>query len=228
MNSLKQVAWIALASVSFLPGNLAIAQEAESTSNPEAEAELIANTQQLTFEGLRSGEGYFSADATKMVFQSERDPANPFYQIFLMDLSNGDIEKVSTGQGKTTCAWIHPDGEQILFSGTHHDPTSVEQQNNLLKLRQEGKQPRYSWDYDPEFDIYIRQPGGELKRITKARGYDAEASFSPDGKQIVFASNRSAYDHALSEREQELLRTDKSYFIDLYIMNSDGSNHPSF
>ncbi|QDT58616.1 Aminopeptidase S [Stieleria bergensis] len=224
MNSLKQVAWIALASVSFLPGNLAIAQEPESTSNPDAEAELIANTQQLTFEGLRSGEGYFSADATKMVFQSERDPANPFYQIFLMDLSNGDIEKVSTGQGKTTCAWIHPDGEQILFSGTHHDPTSVEQQNNLLKLRQEGKQPRYSWDYDPEFDIYIRQPGGELKRITKARGYDAEASFSPDGKQIVFASNRSAYDHALSEREQELLRTDKSYFIDLYIMNSDGSN----
>ena len=31
---------------------------------------LISNVRQLTFEGLRAGEGYFSADGTQMIFQS--------------------------------------------------------------------------------------------------------------------------------------------------------------
>ena len=84
--------------------------------------------------------------------------------------------------------------KRVLFSSTHHDPTSVEQQNELLELRRSGKQPRYSWDYDPEFEIYEREEDGSYKRLTDAKGYDAEASYSPDGKQIVFASNRAAYD----------------------------------
>lgn len=192
--------------------------------SPEKEGELISDARQITFEGRRAGEGYFSGDGKRMVFQSERDPANPFYQIFLMDLETGDIELVSPGQGKTTCAWIHPDGKRVLFSSTHHDPTSVEKQNELLALRQSGNQPRYAWDYDPEFDLYERLGDGSYHRLTDARGYDAEGSYSPDGSKIVFASNRAAYTKPLSPRETELLKTDKSYFIDLYIMNADGSD----
>ncbi|MEO1615522.1 MAG: M28 family peptidase [Planctomycetota bacterium] len=197
----------------------------DSEFSAEREAELIADARQITFEGLRAGEGYFSADASKMVFQSEVDPSNPFYQIYLMDFETGDVERVSPGKGKTTCAWIHPKGDRILFSSTHHDPTSVDQQNALLKLREEGKQPRYAWDYDPEFEIYERVDG-DYKQLTDTRGYDAEGSYSPDGTQIVFASNRAAYadDANLTERERELLKLDQSYFIDLYIMNADGSN----
>lgn len=192
--------------------------------SPEKEAELITGIRQITFEGLRSGEGYFNGDGTRMVFQSERDLANPFYQIYLMDLETGDIDKVSPGQGKTTCAWIHPDGERVLFSSTHHDKTSVAKQNDLLELRRTGNQPRYSWDYDPEYEIYERLADGSYNRLTNERGYDAEGNYSPDGSQIVFASNRAAYSSKLSERETELLKKDKSYFIDLYIMNADGSN----
>lgn len=192
--------------------------------SPEKEAELISDARQITFEGLRAGEGYFSADGTRMVFQSERDPANPFYQIFLMDLETGDIEQISPGRGKTTCAWIHPNGDRVLFSSTHHDETSVAQQNELLELRRTGKQPRYAWDYDPEFEIYERLGDGTYNRLTDARGYDAESSYSPDGTKIVFASNRAAYTKELSERETELLKTDKSYFIDIYIMNADGTD----
>ncbi len=33
----------------------------------------------LIFEGRRSGEGYFSPDGLHLVFQSEREPKNPFY-----------------------------------------------------------------------------------------------------------------------------------------------------
>ena len=46
------------------------------------EAEWITNARQLTFEGRRAGEGYFSADGRRLVFQSEREPGNPFYQIY--------------------------------------------------------------------------------------------------------------------------------------------------
>ncbi|MEW8300806.1 MAG: hypothetical protein AB2712_18350, partial [Candidatus Thiodiazotropha sp.] len=45
----------------------------------EEEARLLSNVRQLTFEGRRAGEGYFSADGGSMIFQSERDHANPFY-----------------------------------------------------------------------------------------------------------------------------------------------------
>lgn len=192
--------------------------------DPEKEKELILNARQITFEGRRAGEGYFSADGKQMVFQSERDPANPFYQIYKMDLETGDVSRVSPGTGKTTCAWIHPAGKKVLYASTQHDKKSIEKQNELLELRRTGKTPRYSWDYDPEFELYEHDSNGQYKRLTDAKGYDAEASYSPDGTKIVFASNRAAYSRELTRRESTLLQRDQSYFIDLYIMDADGSN----
>src|SRR5687768_9977053 len=81
--------------------------------------QFLSSARQLTFEGRRSGEGYFSADGSKLVFQSEREAGNPFYQIYLMDLLTGETNRVSPGTGKTTCAWLHPDGTSVLFASTH-------------------------------------------------------------------------------------------------------------
>ncbi|NNE00209.1 MAG: M28 family peptidase, partial [Pirellulaceae bacterium] len=178
----------------------------------------------LTFEGRRAGEGYFSADGRKMVFQSERDPANPFYQIYVTDLETGDIEKVSPGYGKTTCAWIHPTGDRILFASTQDDPAARTKMREELNLRESGKQRRYAWDYDETYEIYERNESGDYKRLTEAKGYDAEGSYSPDGNQIVFASNRQAYSRALTVREQEMFKIDPAFMIDIYIMNADGTN----
>lgn len=181
------------------------------------EAKLITGTKQVTFGGLRAGEGYFSGDGQRMVFQSERDPANPFYQIFVMDFENGDIQQVSPGNGKTTCAWIHPDGKKILFASTHHDPESARLQQEELELRASGKQRRYAWDYDPEFELYEHDLAtGKNRRLTETRGYDAEASYSPDGKTVLFASNRQAYERELSEREKTLFDIDPASMIDIY------------
>lgn len=198
-------------------------------SDPEAaaalEERLISGTRQLTFGGRRAGEGYFNRQATRMVFQSERDPANPFYQIFLMDLENGDLTQISPGHGKTTCAWIHPDEHRILFASTHHDPRSEKRQQELLQLRASGNEPRYSWDYDPQFELYEYDLRTEqYTRLTEARGYDAEGSYSPDGSQILFASNRAAYEGQLTERQQALFEIDPAAMIDIYKMNADGSD----
>src|SRR5436309_10262984 len=79
------------------------------------EARFLSNIRQLTFEGRRSGEGYFSPEGKFLIFQSEREPGNPFYQIYLLDLENGDSQRVSPGNGKTTCAFFRPHSGEVLF-----------------------------------------------------------------------------------------------------------------
>ncbi len=196
---------------------------------------LFGGTHRLTFSGRRAGEGYFSRDGSKLVFQSEREPGNPFYQIYLMDLVTGDVERVSPGIGKTTCGWIHPGGERVLFASTHLDPAAQSKQEQELAARAEGEQRRYAWDYDESYDLFSvslstseSAPETVPQRLTEARGYDAEASWSPNGRQIVFASNRHAYREGEGEQglvvDAEHFAREPSHFVDLYIMDASGRN----
>ncbi len=197
-------------------------------SDPKAavarEAELLSKSRQLTFEGRRAGEGYFSADGSQIVFQSEREPGNPFFQIYIMDLETGDVEKVSPGHGKTTCAWIHPGGEKVLFASTQDDKDAIKKQRDEIALRESGKERRYSWDYDEHFEVYdYDRQSKNYKNLTNTRGYDAEGSWSPDGKLIAFTSNRCAYEGPLTDEERDNFEIDPAYLNDIYLMNADGS-----
>ena len=188
------------------------------------EQTFLSRLRQLTFDGRRAGEGYFSADGRKLVFQSEREPGNPFFQIYVLDLTTGDTTRLSPGWGKTTCAFFRPGRDEVLFSSTHHDPESRRAQQAELDARAAGNERRYGWDYDPEMEIYVVRSGGaEPVRLTNVRGYDAEASYSPDGSWIVFASNREAYARELGAADVKRLETDPAYFTDLYSMRSDGT-----
>ncbi len=189
------------------------------------EAALLSGVRQLTFEGARAGEGYFGRDGTQLIFQSEREPGNPFYQIYLMDLDTGDTRRLSNGTGKTTCAWIHPDGGKALFASTHLDPEAAAKQREELEQRAAGTARRYSWSFDPNYDIFeTPAAGGDLVNLTNAPGYDAEGSWSPGGEHILFASNRHAYEGELSAADREILERDPSYFMELYVMRADGSD----
>ena len=95
--------------------------------------EIIKNARQLTFEGARSGEGYCSPNGKKLVYQSESHKKNPFYQIYLLDLLSGENKLVSSGIGKTTCAWIHPDERTVLYSSTHLDANASLKEIEELK-----------------------------------------------------------------------------------------------
>jgi Tol biopolymer transport system component len=190
------------------------------------EARFLSHTRQLIFEGRRSGEGYFSSDGKALIFQSEREPGNPFYQIYVLDLDSGDTHRVSPGIGKTTCSFFRPGTDEVLFCSTHLDPDAPAKQKAELEFRASGKERRYSWDYDEHMDVFIaRRDGSQLRRLTDAPGYDAEASFSPDGKQIVFCSLRDAYPtNKLSAEDLKHFQTDPSWFGEIYLMNADGSN----
>ena len=188
------------------------------------ESQLLKNTYQFVTDGTRSGEGYFSSDGGRFVYQAEM-PGNPFYQIYLMDLKSGDTNMVSTGIGLTTCSWIHPTLDLVMYASTHEDPNALAKQAEEVAIRESGEDRPYGWDYDPYYEIYVADSdGGNLVNLTNVMGYDAEGSYSPDGSKILFASNREAYTRSLSKVEQALLDDDASYFMDLYVMDADGSN----
>ncbi len=196
---------------------------AETSSSDERR--FLANPHQLTYEGRRSGEGYFSPDGKQLIFQSEREADNPFYQIYLLDLELGDSHRVSPGIGKTTCSFFRPGADEVLFASTHLDRQAKAKQKEELDLRASGKERRYSWDYDEQMDIFAaRRDGTQVRRLTEALGYDAEASYSPDGQKIVFTSLRDAYPvEKLSAEDRQRLALDPAYFAEIYLMNADGS-----
>ena len=212
----------------FLTANVVAQQTTpdETDTNTPAESRFLSNIRQLTYDGKRAGEGYFSEDGNALIFQSEREPDNPFYQIYLLNLLTGDTHRVSTGIGKTTCAFFRPGTDEVLYASTHHDAFAKAKQEEELQFRASGQERRYSWDYDEAMDIFsANRDGSNLKQLTDAPGYDAEASYSPDGKRIVFCSLRDAYPKdQLSSKDLKQLEVDPAYFGEIYIMNADGSD----
>ena len=198
----------------------------ETDANAAEESRFLSNIRQLTYDGERAGEGYFSEDGNALIFQSERERDNPFYQIYLLNLLTGDTHRVSTGIGKTTCAFFRPGTDEVLYASTHHDAFAKAKQEEELQFRASGQERRYSWDYDKAMDIFsAHRDGSNLNQLTDAPGYDAEASYSPDGKRIVFCSLRDAYPKSkLSAKDLKQLEVDPSYFGEIYIMDADGSN----
>ncbi len=214
----KVTVFIFVAVVLFVP--------VKAADEANQESRFITNARQLIFEGRRSGEGYFSPDGSKLIFQSEREEGNPFYQIYVLDLKTGETTRVSPGTGKTTCGFFQPGTDRVIFASTHGDPQSQAKQKAELEFRASGKQRRYAWDYDDSFEIYsAKQDGTDLVNLTNSAGYDAEDAFSPDGQQIVFCSLRAAFPlDNLSPEQHARYEKDPAWFGDLYIMNADGSN----
>ena len=174
------------------------------------EAKHLTNVRQVTSGLLKAGEGYFRPDGQAIIYQGVR-PGTEDYQIFTQDLTPGSAAKlVSTGRGKCTCAYYHPDGRSILFASSHLDPAldSEGKAEPAVKppgYNREGRS--YRWDFEPAMDIFRADlDGSNLVRLTDSPGYDAEGSYSPDGKRIVFTSFRDDND------------------AEIYIMDADGKN----
>lgn len=142
----------------------------------------LSNIKQLTFGG-QNAEAYFSGDGRKLIFQSTRDPYK-CDQIFTMNLDGSDVRLVSTGKGRTTCSYFFPNGKKILYSSTHLGDAECPPKPDYSK--------GYVWAVYPTFDIFTADPdGSRVKQLTTTPGYDAEATFSTNGKKIVFTSLRN-------------------------------------
>jgi TolB protein len=158
------------------------AQTVGSSEPASAQETHLRNIKQLTFGG-QNAEAYFSGDGKKLIFQSTRDPYK-CDQIFTMNLDGSEVHLVSTGKGRTTCSYFYPNGKKILYSSTHLGDAACPPKPDYSK--------GYVWAVYSTFDIFTANPdGSEPKQLTTTPGYDAEATFSTNGKKIVFTSLRN-------------------------------------
>ncbi len=197
---------------SFLLSALLLAPAAEPTDWKAEEAKVFTNIKQLTSEYVRAGEGYFSPDAKSIIFQAEeKGTGNPFYQMFVQDVATGKAVRISPGNGRTTCGYFHPNGKRVIFSSSHEDPDTKKHQEAEYKQREAdakaGVRRRYNWDFDPYVKIYEADPDGENRKCLTpdAKVYTAEASFSSDGKKIVYSAGNAGD-------------------VQIYVMDANGKN----
>ncbi len=141
----------------------------------------LVNIRQLTFGG-ENAEAYFSADGKRLSFQSTRD-GYPCDQIYTMKTDGSDLRRISNGAGRTSCSYFYRDDSRILFSSTHAAAPECPSPAD----RSRG----YVWPLYASYDVYTSKPdGSDLHPLMKSPGYDAETTISPDGKKIVFTSDR--------------------------------------
>lgn len=182
--------------------------EAAHKAHEEAESiegKYLQNIRQVTQRFPRAGEGYFSPDDKQIVYQAF-PPGYPFYQIYTQDLAGGEPQLVSTGRGRTTCAYFSRDGQHLIFASSHTDPQIEQTEKQARELAAAGGRRRYEWDFDPSMEIYSSNLDGTgLINLTNSADYDAEGSYSHDGKSIVFTSSRDGDP-------------------DLYMMDANGEN----
>jgi Tol biopolymer transport system component len=154
------------------------------------------NMKMLTADG-DNAEAYFSFDNSKVVFQSTRDQYE-CDQIFIMDISGANTKLVSTGKGRTTCAYWMPDNRSLLFASTHKANEFCPHKPDMSK--------GYVWGVYDSYDIFVADESGNIiNQLTETAGYDAEATVSPKGDRIIFTSVRDGD-------------------LDLYSMKTDGSD----
>jgi TolB protein len=195
---------------------------AGSTATPALSAEEVArleashltNVRQVTSGFSRAGEGYFSPDGQSIIFQAvpylgpsifhHPKPDEDGYQIYTGALKeDSPARMVSTGKGRCTCPYFHPNGKSILFASTHLSPST---EAVAPKGPAYSRTARYRWEFPETMDIFTADPDGtNLKRLTDTPGYDAEGSYSADGSRIVFTSFRDGD-------------------AEIYVMDADGKN----
>ena len=141
----------------------------------------LRNVRQITIGG-ENAEAYWAFDGSMLIYQGNK-PDIECDQIFLLDPWTAESTLVSNGDGRTTCSYFYPSGDQILYSSTHHfDPSCP-------------PAPDFSmgsvWPIYETYDVFVADAdGANLRQLTETPGYDAEATFSPTGDRIVFTSMR--------------------------------------
>lgn len=204
---MKRIFLLAILSVVISCKNNASTTEVKeiTTSNSliYPEEKHFSSIKQLTFGG-DNAEAYWSFDDEQIVFQSNnKDWGVECDQMFIMNknqvFDHSTPKIISTGQGRTTCAYFLPDNEHFVYASTH-------QKDENCPPTPERNDGKYVWPIYSGYDIYLSSTDGTIvKKLTDRAGYDAEATVSPMGDKIVFTSDRSGD-------------------LELYTMNLDGSD----
>ena len=153
-------------------------------SNGNGEA-LVAEDVDLAFSWSPDGRFLAFSSATNNLGLSGRRS-----HIHVVDVVSGVDEQVTTGRRTDTQPQWSPDGHSIVFAGSPEPP--------FPSARRVAA------------DLFsVELPSEAVTRMTRAKGSEFDAAFSPDGRTIAFASTRDNPEEDVPE---------------IYTMREDGTN----
>ena len=135
----------------------------------------------------------WSPDGKRIVFSSDRDGNRDGnrenYEIYVMDADGNNQQRLTDNDFFDTSPSWSPDGKRIAFSS-----------------RRDG---HFIGEFGLTYEIYVMDAdGGNEQRLTNNRKSDRSPSWSPDGKQIAFISDRKG----------------DGVNYEIYVMDADGGN----
>jgi len=148
-----------------------------------------SGVRRLTTTPGYDGGAFFSPDGTKIVYRAnhpvdstelmqyrgllaQRIIRPNRMEIWTMNADGSDQRQITSLGGANFAPSFTPDGRRIIFSSNYRNPRGPAAQN---------------------FDLFlINSDGSGLEQVTTAPEFDGFPMFSPDGKKLVWASNRNA------------------------------------
>ncbi|QPD06069.1 MAG: hypothetical protein Nkreftii_003843 [Candidatus Nitrospira kreftii] len=147
------------------------------------------NVRRLTDDLGYDGGAFFSPDSTRLVYRAAHptdsteitkykellaqrlvEPGQ--LELFVINVDGSGKKQVTSNGASNFSPYFHPDGKRIIFSSN-------------LETRGEGGRP--------SFHLYlVRDDGTATERITTEGHFNSFPMFSPDGKRIVWVSDRNA------------------------------------
>lgn len=119
----------------------------------------------IVYRASRPASAEAAADYTALLAEGLVRPSA--LEIWVMNADGSEQHQITNLGGANFAPYFHPDGQRVIFSSNHHNPT--------------GR----------NFDLFmVNLDGTNLVQITTDDDFDGFPMFSPDGRQLVFASNR--------------------------------------
>lgn len=120
-----------------------------------------------------AAEWYFSPDGMYLIGNA-KGPGDATHHVYVVSFDGSDVRRIN-GLGEDACSYFFPDGKRVLWTSTRDWPDL----------------PKGNWsdanDYPQGAEIYSSDTrGGDVKRLTRNRVYDAECVVAPNGAWILF------------------------------------------
>ena len=137
-------------------------------------------------------ESYFSPDGKTLIYNGKEGTDTTHY-VYTINIDGTNRKKIND-KGSDACSYFNPNGKALIWTSTRDN----------LDL------PAGDWsdtkNYPTGAELYTSDlNGGNVKRLTFNKQYDAEVTYATDGHKILFGRQIDGK-------------------MDLWTMNPDGSN----
>ncbi len=153
---------------------------------------------QITTEAGYDAEAVVSPKGDKIIFTSMR---NGDLDLYTMNIDGTNVQQITYELGYDGGAWFSPDGSKIVWRASRPKTDSAIAEYKEL-LAQDMVMPT-------NMEVFVANAdGSNVQQVTNLGQANWAPNFTPDGKQIIFASNHEYK---------------RGFPFNLYLINLDGS-----